>query len=242
MGHTFEFKEGFPGGSDSKESACNAGDPGLISGLGQSPGEGNGSFLQYSCLEYPMDRRAWWATVHGVTWSGHDWVTNILSWVSGSTMVAISKDWWVGQMKAQLLLLLSSLRVQSSCSHTLAWLPPLPLSGFSTPSLVSPGGTSLIWSWQILFWCLFLGVQSKVLSIYMFKGAFLLSPSVCRLLTRSLGCKLTKRISSEHPGMCRRQQHSELWAFVKNQTWNDDKPQSSKDKNKKWLFHFKKYS
>ena len=72
MGHTFEFKEGFPGGSDSKESACNAGDPGLISGLGQSPGEGNGSFLQYSCLENPTDRRAWWATVHGVTWGGHD--------------------------------------------------------------------------------------------------------------------------------------------------------------------------
>ena len=43
----------FPGGSDSKESACNAGDPGLIPGLGRSPGEGNGYPLQYSCLEYP---------------------------------------------------------------------------------------------------------------------------------------------------------------------------------------------
>ena len=50
---------GFPGGSDSKASACNAGDPGLIPGLGRSPGEGNGSPLQYSCLENPMDRGAW---------------------------------------------------------------------------------------------------------------------------------------------------------------------------------------
>ena len=55
----------FPGGSDSKESACNAGDPGSIPGLGRSPGEGNGSPLQYSCLENLMDREAWWTTVHG---------------------------------------------------------------------------------------------------------------------------------------------------------------------------------
>ena len=55
---------GFHGGSDSKVSACNAGDPGSIPGLGQSPGEGNGYPLQYSCLENPMDRGAWWATVH----------------------------------------------------------------------------------------------------------------------------------------------------------------------------------
>ena len=56
----------FLGGSDSKESACNAGDMGSISGLGRSPGEGNGYPLQYSCLENPMDGEAWWATVHGV--------------------------------------------------------------------------------------------------------------------------------------------------------------------------------
>ena len=58
---------GFPGGSVSKESASNAGDPGSIAGLGRSPGEGNGSPLQYSCLENLMDRGAWWATIHGVT-------------------------------------------------------------------------------------------------------------------------------------------------------------------------------
>ena len=58
---------GFPGSSDSKESAYNAGDLGLIPGLGRSPGEGNSSPLQHSCLENPMDRGAWWAAVHGVT-------------------------------------------------------------------------------------------------------------------------------------------------------------------------------
>ena len=56
----------FPGGSDGKASAYNAGDPGSIPGLGRSPGEGNGNPLHYSCLENPMDRVAWWATVHGV--------------------------------------------------------------------------------------------------------------------------------------------------------------------------------
>ena len=50
---------GFPGGSDSKASVCNAGDLGSIPGLGRSLGEGNGSPLQYSCLENPMDRGAW---------------------------------------------------------------------------------------------------------------------------------------------------------------------------------------
>ena len=58
---------GSPGGSDGKVSVCNAGDPGSIPGLGRSPGEGNGSPLQHSCLENPMDGGAWWAIVHGVT-------------------------------------------------------------------------------------------------------------------------------------------------------------------------------
>ena len=57
---------GFPGGSDSKESACNVGDPGLIPVSGRSPGEGNGDPLQYSCLENSKDRGACQATVHGI--------------------------------------------------------------------------------------------------------------------------------------------------------------------------------
>ena len=53
-------------GSDSKEYPCNAGDPGSIPALGRPPEEENGNPLQYSCLENPMDREAWWSTVHGV--------------------------------------------------------------------------------------------------------------------------------------------------------------------------------
>ena len=54
------------GSSDGKESASYAGDLGSIPGLGRSLGEGKGNPIQYSCLEKPMDREAWWATVHGV--------------------------------------------------------------------------------------------------------------------------------------------------------------------------------
>ena len=56
----------FPGGSDGKVSVYNVGDLGSSPGLGRSPGEGNGNPLQYYCLENPMDRGAWQATVHGV--------------------------------------------------------------------------------------------------------------------------------------------------------------------------------
>ena len=56
-----------PGGSEGKASACNAGDLGSIPGSESFPGGGNGNPLQYSCLQNPMDRGAWWATVHGVT-------------------------------------------------------------------------------------------------------------------------------------------------------------------------------
>ena len=56
----------FPGGSDGKASAYNAGDPGSIPASGRSPGEGNGDPLQYSCLENPMDGGAWYPTIHGV--------------------------------------------------------------------------------------------------------------------------------------------------------------------------------
>ena len=58
---------GFSGGSDDKESACNAGDLGLNPKSGRSPGEGNGNPLLYSSLENSMERGAWRSTVHGVT-------------------------------------------------------------------------------------------------------------------------------------------------------------------------------
>ena len=66
---------GFPGGSDGKESACKAGKPGLIPGLGIPPGGGHGNPVQYSCLENSMDGGAWQATVHGVTESDRTEVT-----------------------------------------------------------------------------------------------------------------------------------------------------------------------
>ena len=69
---------GFPHSSVAKEYVCNAGDLGSIPGLGRSPGEGNGNPLQYSCLENPMDRGVWWATVHGVARVKHDLVTKPL--------------------------------------------------------------------------------------------------------------------------------------------------------------------
>ena len=83
---------GCRGGSDGKESACNAADPGSVLELGRSPGEGNGNPLQYSCLEKSMDRGAWWATVRGVTKrqtrlrDGHTH-TGMINWIIG--------HWWL---------------------------------------------------------------------------------------------------------------------------------------------------
>ena len=84
--------KGFPASSEVKASACNAQELGSIPGLGRSPGQGNGNPLQYSCLENPMDRGAWWATLHGVAkswtqlsdftftwWKGHLWGGGISS-------------------------------------------------------------------------------------------------------------------------------------------------------------------
>ena len=73
-------KSRLPGGSDGKASACSAGDPGLIPGLGRSPGEGNGNSLQYFCLGNLMDRGAWWASPWGHKESDTtEWVTLSLS-------------------------------------------------------------------------------------------------------------------------------------------------------------------
>ena len=68
----FRWAMGFPGGSEVKASACNAGNLGSVPGSGRSPREGNGNPLQYSCLENPMDGGTCWATVHGVakSWTG----------------------------------------------------------------------------------------------------------------------------------------------------------------------------
>ena len=75
---------GFPGGSDGKESACN-----------KCPGKGNGNSLQYSCFENPLDRGAWWATVHGVTKSWTDFTERLSTAHStaGSVFVLTGGDW-----------------------------------------------------------------------------------------------------------------------------------------------------
>ena len=81
------FKKGFPGGSMIKNPPANAGDVDLIPRLGRSPGGGNGSPFQYSCLENPMGRGAWQTTVQGVTKS-RTWLSNWteLNWVSYSSV------------------------------------------------------------------------------------------------------------------------------------------------------------
>ena len=69
---------GIPSRSDGKVSACNAGDLCSLPGSGRCPREGHGNPLQYSCLENPIDRGAWWATVPGVTRVRHDLATKPL--------------------------------------------------------------------------------------------------------------------------------------------------------------------
>ena len=77
--------QGFSGGSDGEDSACNAGDPVSISGSGRSPGEGNDNPLQYSCLKNPMDGRASGATVHGVT-NSRAWMSDFSHFVHNALM------------------------------------------------------------------------------------------------------------------------------------------------------------
>ena len=74
-------KSDFPGGSDSKASAYNVGDLGSIPGSRRSPVEGNGNPLLYSCLENPIDRGAWWSTIHGVTKSWTQLSKVALVWI-----------------------------------------------------------------------------------------------------------------------------------------------------------------
>ena len=78
---------GFPRSSVGRESACSAGDLGSIPGLGRSPGEGNGSPLQYPCLENLMDRGAWWATVTASQRVGHGWATG--TWCIWSALLSV---------------------------------------------------------------------------------------------------------------------------------------------------------
>ena len=110
---------GFPGGSDGKESTCNAGEVGSIPRLGRSPGEGNGNPLQYSCLENLMDRGAWWATVHRVAKS-RTWLSDF---THTHTVFFPGESPWTGEpgglqsMGSHLLLLENKDNGCNYCSH-----------------------------------------------------------------------------------------------------------------------------
>ena len=85
---TPKSQQSFPGGSDGKESACNEGDLGSIPESGRSPEEGHGNWLQYSCLEDSMDRRAWQAIVHGIRKSNAIKYTRLLV-----KLLSATADW-----------------------------------------------------------------------------------------------------------------------------------------------------
>ena len=94
--HTPVFVD-FSNGSGSKESTCNAGDLGSIPDLGRSPGERNGNPLQYACLENPMDRGAWQATVHVLT-KNQTRLSNFHLRIKGD-LCGSPENWWFLKIK-----------------------------------------------------------------------------------------------------------------------------------------------
>ena len=120
-------QQGFPGGLEGKASACNAGDLGWIPGSGRSPGEGNGTPLQYSCLENPMGRGAWSATVHGVTKSRTRLSDDTFDWITWTSLVAqkvkrlpTMREIWVQSLGQEDLLV----KEMPTHSSILAWKIP----------------------------------------------------------------------------------------------------------------------
>ena len=131
---------GFPGGSLGKESACSAGgagDVGLIPGSGRSPGGGHSNSRQYSCLENPMDRGAWWATVHGVVAKSRTW----LKWLSTHTCRIKDTDEWpveeVHRVRSGGVLRTASV-LESECITFL-------VSGFTSLESLNPVWLRFLW-------------------------------------------------------------------------------------------------
>ena len=117
----------FPGGTSGKEFACQWGDTGLIPGLGRSPGGGHDNTLQYSCLENPMDREAWWAAVYRVarsrTWlnrlSMHACIQEDQKWQQGTSLVV---QWLRIQLLMQGMQILSIPGWGNKIPHTMGQL------------------------------------------------------------------------------------------------------------------------
>ena len=166
---------GFPWWLRWLKNAGNSGNPGLIPGLGRSPGEWNGYPFQYSCLENSRNRGAWWATAHGVSKAGHGWVTNTTlhyhpsfrtrgerlpmhqnQWqIEGRTMIKSPSLQWVlpsnfsGGSK---LLILSGLLNQSSSWPSLEdpGLPALQVDSLPAEPQGKPFGRQPVWEWNQL--------------------------------------------------------------------------------------------
>ena len=126
---------GFPSGSDGEESACSAGTLDLIPVSGRAYGEGNGYPLQYSCLENPMDRGAWWTTVHGVTKS-QTWLSDFFFHFRDQGLCLS----WLSQLTPPLGIF--SLTIRSD--HSLFWCL------LALQALLAPLGSSSCCSWQWL--------------------------------------------------------------------------------------------
>ena len=110
---------GFPGGSAVKETACNAGNLGLIPGSGRYPREGNGNLLQYSCMGNPMDRRAWRAIVHGVV--------NSRTWLRDQTTITTVTYLYQKYLAVTDIIIFQSVKrmimpVPVYCAYCWAWI------------------------------------------------------------------------------------------------------------------------
>ena len=149
------MRPSFPSDSDGKESACNAGGPGVIPGSGRSPREGNRYPLQYSCLENSMDRGAWQVTVHGVVKSQ--------AWLSNYTFTALSWGFAVWEYIFQLPTLQKDDSEVVVCGllESLFYFPSIFSLLCLVPGIISQIGSKhpTLWVWICSWW-----VKWKLLS------------------------------------------------------------------------------
>ena len=161
--------QGLAWGSEGKESAFSVGNPGLIPGLGRSPGGGNGNPLQYSCLENSMDRGAWWATVHGVK-KNQTWLSNSQHILMTHT-VESSPELLLLDHNFEIWCLLVHTLLRSDEKGTVMFCPPHPTRlGFlsSLPQDITPPSVLLLQPISLSY-------------IFLRSNPCLFSPKVCRI-------------------------------------------------------------